>query len=162
VIRGHRSFRIHGVLLLAAVVGLAPGCTLFGDKFLPEQPQGEVTLQGMINVDSASGLTEECAAGAAMIWGTARNTGDVDVDDVFIEIRAYDANNGLLGTYRTNIFNGEITEVAGATEEDAVSIAGTSLAVDQSGTFSVCTNLSAGSVAKIAYRTDFIVIDVAE
>ena len=32
----------------------------------------------------------------------------------------------------------------------------------QSGTFSVCTDLSAGSVAGTAYRTDFIVIDVAE
>ena len=40
-----------------------------------------------------------------------------------------------------------------------VQIAGTSLAVDQSGSFSVCARLSAGSVAGTAYRTDFIVVE---
>jgi len=160
VIRGHRSFRLPGVVLLAAVVGLAPGCTLFGDKFLPEQPLAEVTVQGTINVDRASGQEAGCSAGGALFWGIARNTGDVDVDDVFIEIDALDANKGVLGTYRVNVFNGTITDVTGATSEETVKIAGTSLAVDESGTFSVCTGLPVGSVAGTAYRTDFIVIDV--
>ena len=151
-----------GVVLLAATVGLAPGCTLFGDKFLPEQPLAEVTVQGKINIDAGSGVEAGCSAGAALFWGIAKNTGDVDVDDVFIEIDALDANNAVLGSYRGNVFNGTITEVTGATSKDTVSTAGTSLAVDESGTFSVCSSLPAGSVARATYRTDFIVIEVVK
>ena len=71
--------------------------------------------------------------------------------------RAWTPTTRVLDTYRINVFNGEVTDADRATE--TAQIAGTSLAVDQSGTFSVCTRLSAGSVAGTAYRTDFIVVE---
>jgi len=162
-------------LLLAAVVGLAPGCTLLdeilpGTPFTPDQPVAEVTVVGKINIDRATGNREGCSTGRALLWGIARNTGDLDVDDVFIEIDALNSNNGVIDTYRVNVFNGDVSEVTPpevtppevtppevTPPETPVQIAGTSLAVDQSGIFSVCTGLAYGSVAGTAYRTDFIV-----
>jgi hypothetical protein len=146
-------------LLLAVAVVVAPGCTLFGDTFLTEQPQAEVTVVGKINVDSATVDQEGCSSGRALLWGIARNTGDLDVDDVIIEIDVLGANGGVLDTYRANVFNGEVTEVKGDSPDTTFQVAGTSLAVDQSGSFQVCTRLSPGSVAGTAYRTDFIVIN---
>lgn len=168
-----------GVLLLAAVVGLAPGCTLLdeilpGTPFTPDQPVAEVTVVGKINIDRVSQSTEGCSTGRALLWGMARNTGDVDVDDVFIEIDALDSNNNVIDTYRVNVFNGEVGEIVPTTTtttttttdpdttEEPIQIAGTSLVVDQSGTFEVCTGLAFGSVAGTAYRTDFTVIQEIE
>ena len=147
-----------GALLLAAAVALAPGCTLFGDAFLPEQPQAEVTVVGEINIDRATVDSLDCSAGSTLFWGTARNSGDLDVDDVFIEIDALDSGNRVLGTYRANVFNGDVT----AATEETVQVAGTSLAVGESGSFRVCAPLAAGSVAGTAYRTDFIVVSEVE
>jgi hypothetical protein len=151
-------------VVLAAVVGFMPGCTLFdevlpGTPFTPEQPKGEVTVVGQINISRAAGNQEGCSSGRAVLWGIARNTGDVVVDDVFIEIDALDGGGNVLDTYRVNVFNGEVTEVTGATPEDNVQIAGTKLDVDQSGSFEVCTRLGFGSVAGTAYRTDFTIIE---
>ena len=146
-------------MLLAAVFGLLPGCTLldkiFPGTFTTEQPKAEVTVVGKINIDRSTGHEEGCSAGRTLLWGTARNTGDVDLDDVFIEISALDANNNVLGTYRVNVFNGDIVT---STTVPPVTTAGTSLIVDQSGTFEACAPLSFGSVASTTYRTDFIVI----
>ena len=167
VIQAQRYSSLSGVLLLAVAVGLAPGCTLLDDilpgtPFTPDQPKAEVTVVGGINIDSITVSREGCSAGSTLFWGIARNTGDLDVDDVFIEIDALGANNGVLATYRVNVFNGEVSEVAAVPVTDPpaapIQIAGTSLTVDQSGTFHACTTLPAGSVAGTAYRTDFIVI----
>jgi hypothetical protein len=147
------------LLLLALVAGLAPGCTLFSDSLVPKQPQGEVTVVGAINIDGTTLGREGCSAGRALLWGIARNTGDVDVDDVFIEIDALGANNVVLDTYRVNVFNGEQTEVPSDGSETTIQVAGTSLTVDQSGSFHVCTRLAPGAVTGTAYRTDFIVVN---
>jgi hypothetical protein len=151
-------------VVFAAAVALLPGCTLLdevlpGTPFTPDQPRGEVTVVGKINVDGVTRGSADCATGRALLWGIARNTGDVDVDDVYIEIDALDGGGNVLGTYRTHVFNGTVTEVTGATPEDTVSLAGTSLLVDQTGSFSVCTNLGAGAVVGTRYRTDFILIE---
>lgn len=163
VIRSQRYPRLSGALLIAAVVALATGCTLLdeilpGTPFTPDQPLAEVTVVGQINIDPVTLDQEDCPAGSALLWGTAKNTGDLDLVDVFIEIDALNSGGGVMGTYRTNVFNGEIVE---ATEE-TVQIVGTSLAVEQSGSFSVCARQSAGSVAGTAYRTDFIVTSELE
>lgn len=165
VIPGQRYSRAFGVLLLAVAVGLAPGCTLFDDltsgtPFTPEQPKAEVTVVGQINIDSVTASREGCSAGRVLLWGIARNTGDLDVQDVFLEIDALGPDGGVLDTYRVNVFNGEVVEGTEATETTpgTAQIAGTSLAVDQSGTFEACTRLAAGSVAGTAYRADFIVV----
>lgn len=165
MIQAQRCSRPSGVLLLAIVVGLAPGCTLFDDltsgtPFTPDQPKAEVTVVGGINIDTATRSQVGCSAGRAILWGIARNTGDLDVDDVFIEIDALGADGGVLDTYRVHVFNGDVTTATEATEttEATSQAAGTSLDVDESGTFHACTRLGAGSVSGTAYRTDFIVI----
>jgi hypothetical protein len=146
VTQDRRGSLLARFLLLSAVVGLAQGCTalddyLPGTPFTPDQPEGEVTVVGVINNDRVEESTDDCATGGTLLWGTARNTGDVDVDDVFIVIDAFGADGALLGTFRTNVFNGEVVaadpEVPGSFD-----VASTSLGVDQSGTFSVCTHLS--------------------
>ena len=167
--RGHRSSRFFRAALLALALGAAPGCTLFdrfGTSFTPDQPVAAVTVEGKIQNDRGSGLVYvdpdtgktfvKCTEGMTLLWGYARNTGDKDVVDVFIEIDALNANKTVLDTYRVHVFNGQ---VAGGTPEDPGQIAGTSLVVDQSGTFSVCTRQPFGSVADTAYRTQFIVLD---
>jgi len=163
------------VLLLVAAVGLAPACTLLdevfnGTPFTPDQPKAEVTVVGKINIDTVTVAQEGCSAGRVLLWGIARNTGDLDVDDVVIEIDALDADNRVLDTYRVNVFNGNVIEATAATEatettpatEGTAQVAGTSLAVDESGNFQVCTRLAPGSVGSTAYRTDFVVINEAE
>jgi hypothetical protein len=152
VIHGYRYSRISGAVLLAAVVALAQGCTIF-DVFLTEQPLAEVTVVGEINIDRVTADKENCPAGSTLFWGIARNTGDLDVDDVSIEIAALDSGNRVLGRYRAHVFNGEISV---GTEEGALEVAGTSLAVDQSGSFEVCAQV--GSVAGTTYSTDFTII----
>jgi hypothetical protein len=52
--------------------------------------------------------------------------------------------------------------LTGDTPETTTQVAGTSLAVDQSGTFAACTRLAPGSVAGTAYRTDFIIVSEIE
>lgn len=148
-------------MVLVAALALAPGCTLFdevlpGTPFTPDQPLAEVTVVGEINIDTATESSENCPAGRAVLWGVARNTGDLDVDEVIIEIDALGADNRVLGTFSGNVFNNTVTT---GNEEGAVPVAGTSLSVDQSGNFSVCTGLSAGSIARTVYRTDFTIID---
>jgi len=152
------------MLLLSAVVGFAQGCTalddyLPGTPFTPDQPAGEVTVVGAINNDRVEQNTEGCAVGGTMFWGTARNTGDVIVDDVFIVIDAFGPTGALLGSYRTNVFNGEILTEGDPTVPGSFDAASTYLVVDQSGTFSVCAGLPYGSVARTEYRTEFIFIE---
>jgi hypothetical protein len=131
-----------------------------GTPFTPDQPLAEVTVVGEINIDRATSSSTTCSAGTALLWGIARNTGDLDVDDIYITIEALNSGGGVVGTYRTHVFNGEITEITPATEtQPAVSSAGTSLTVDQSGSFAVCTGQPFEAVASATYRTDFIVID---
>jgi hypothetical protein len=162
VIRNRR--RSPGIcsLLLLAVLGLAAGCTalddyLPGTPFTPDQPQGQVTVVGAINNDRVEEDTEDCAVGRTLFWGTVRNTGDLDVEDVFIVIDAYGPAGDLLGSYRTNVFSGTVTP-ADPTVPGSFDIASTNLVVDQDGGFSVCVPLSYGSVARTEYRTEFMVV----
>lgn len=156
--------RFSRALLVAAFLGLAPGCTLFDDylpgtPFTPDQPVAEVTLEGEIAVDQSSGNTDACSSGGTILWGMVRNTGDLDVDDVFITVEVFDASDTLLGSYRVNVFNGEVITAA---DESSVDSFSTSLVVDQAGVFEVCSSISAERVARTDYRTDFIVIDEIE
>jgi hypothetical protein len=151
------------MVLLSAVVVLAPGCTalddyLPGTPFTPDQPEGEITVVGVINNDRVEANTENCSVGGTLFWGTARNTGDLDADDVYIVIDAFGPTGALLGSYRTNVFYGEAVPVEPAVPgssdipSTSLDIATTSLAVDQSGTFNVCTPLPYGSVTRTEYH----------
>lgn len=165
VIRDLRFSRLSGVVLLIVALALAPGCTLFDDlfegtPFTPDQPVGEVTVVGKINIDSVTVSREGCSAGRVLLWGIARNTGDLDVEDVTIEIDALGANSVVLDTYRVSVFNGQVAAATEESEDTEASpqTAGTSLAVDESGTFHACTRLAPGSVVDTSYRTQFIVV----
>jgi hypothetical protein len=155
------------MVLLSAVV-LAAGCTalddyLPGTPFTPDQPEGEITVVGVINNDRVEENSDGCSVGGTLFWGTARNTGDLSADDVYIVIDAFGPTGALLGSYRTSVFNGEVVladpEVPGSTD-----IASTSLDVDQSGTFNVCTPLPYGSVTRTEGRADgeFIEAEVTQ
>ncbi len=159
-----RMSRFPRALLLATILGFAPGCTLFDDylpgtPFTPDQPVAEVTLEGEIAIDRASGISDGCSNGDAVLWGTVRNTGDLDVDEVFITVDVFDASDHLLGSYRVNVFNGEVTP---GTDENSVDSFSTNLLVDQAGVFEICAPLASETVARTDYRTDFIIIDVIE
>jgi hypothetical protein len=174
--QGRRFPRFSRTILLAVALGFAPGCTalddyLPGTPFTPDQPEGEVTVVGPINADRIEQSTEKCAGGGTLFWGTARNTGDLDLNDVFIVVDAYGPAGALLGSFRTEVFNGEVVEAsdtaatgadAAATDATATDIASTSLDVDQSGTFDICTSLPYGSVARTEYHTGFTVVVLEE
>lgn len=145
------------VLLLAAASGLAPGCTLFDDyvsgtPFTLDQPVAAVALQGEIIVDRASGTEDGCPAGRTVLWGMVRNTGDIPVVDVSIDVDAFGPTGTYLGTFRNHVFNGEILD---NTNPNGFDSASTSLEVEQAGTFEICTSLTFGSVARTEYRTAF-------
>jgi hypothetical protein len=153
-------------LLLAVLASPGAGCTyldkwLPGTPFTPDQPIAEVTLDGEMHVDPASGFNEGCPSGGTVFWGTARNTGDIPVVDVSIFVNAYGPGNAFLGSFRTSVFSGEIIVEEGA-PETAPESAATDLDIDESGTFEVCAPLPFGSVVRTEYRTEFIVIDVEE
>lgn len=146
-----------GTLLLAVAVCVAPGCTLFDDytsgtPFTPDQPVKELSVVGEINIDRSSG-SRTCPAGRALFWGTVRNTGDVAVDGVSIIVDAYDAADNRLGSFSGTVYNGEVEE------GEFVSTAGTTLDVDESGTFSVCSTLGFSSVARADGRADGFAVE---
>jgi hypothetical protein len=149
-------------LLCAALCALAPACTGFDDylpgtPFTPDQPTAAVTLVDGIYADVVPSDSVVCNPGSTMLWGTVKNTGDLDVDEVFIEIDVFGPGGAFLGTYGGDVFNGETTSPVGS--EGAVEVALTDLAVDQAGYFQVCAAVSAGSISRTDYRTSFVVIE---
>lgn len=157
--RYRTGVRLLRAVLLSTAAVLASGCTLFDDympgtPFTPDQPKAEVTVQGEINIDRSGG-GDDCPPGGTIFWGIARNSGDVNVDDVSITISAYNAAGDLIGSFRDHVYNGDIEE----SETGSSATAETNLEVDQSGSFQVCTTVSFDSVARAEYQTDFIVIE---
>ena len=151
-------------LLCTVVCAMTPACTAFDDylpgtPFTPDQPEGAVTLEGTIQADAVPEGSVVCAAGGTMLWGTVRNTGDVDVDEVTIEIDVFGPAGEFLGTYGGDVFNGETAPPVGS---DAPAVALTNLVVDQTGFFEVCAAVPVGSVSRTEYRTFFIVLETSE
>ena len=153
---------------LIGVLSLAPGCTyldkyenLPGTPFTPDQPEAAVTVVGEIDIGPVEKASEGCIPGGTLFWGEARNTGDQNVNDVVIHIEAYSGAGAPLGTFSGHVFNGTV-DVDDTDPDNPVVRAQTSLDVDQSGTFSVCSPLPAGSVARAEYRTSFVVAPVVE
>lgn len=139
---------------------LLPGCTLFDDylpgtPFTPTQPVAEVTVDGGIQTSLITAPTGEgCVPGGTAFWGRARNTGDVDVVDVSITIEAFAGNESFLGSFSGSVFNGDVVD-----NPDGADSYGTDLEVDQSGSFTICTTIPFGAVARTEYLTHFVVID---
>jgi hypothetical protein len=151
---------------LAAGILLVSGCTkwddwLPGSPFTPDQPEGAVTLTGKMNVDPITSSGPGCPPGGTVFWGTVMNTGDLDVTDVEITISAYDGAGGLLGTFRDDVYNGEVEEIE-LDDGTKVTVVGTSLDVDQSGTFNVCAPVPSGGVARTEYQTSFVTVETVK
>lgn len=162
--KGWRLAACVRALGLAATLLLAPGCTLWddwlpGDPFTPEQPKGEVTLTGEMNVDPITASSPGCSPGGTVFWGSVINSGDLDVTDVSIAITAFDAAGGALGTFSGKVFNGETEEIKDADGNVVAIVAGTSLEIRQSGAFNVCAPVPAGAVARTEYRTSFTIVE---
>lgn len=148
-------------LLCAALLAPAAGCTLFDDylpgtPFTPDQPVAEVSLIGVINLDPVARNSDTCPPGGTVFWGSVRNTGDLDVDDVTIVLDVFGPTGAFLGTFSDKVYNGEIVDAEDELHYDSAS---TSLFVEQSGAFSVCSPLRYGTAARAEYRTEFVVID---
>jgi hypothetical protein len=148
------------MLLAAALLGLAPGCTLFdevlpGTPFTPDQPEKKLTVVGAVNFDRSS-HSSDCGTGGTVFWGIVRNTGDLDVEDVYIIVDAYNASGTLLGSFRSSVYNGTVSESGN------VETASTNLEVDASGVFEICTSLDPASVARADGRPDGSVIESIE
>lgn len=158
------STKLMRALFSVTLCALAPACTGF-DDFLPgtpftlKQPKGAVTLVGEIHADAVPSGSAVCDPGSTMLWGSVRNTGDVDVDEVFIEIDVFGPGGAFLGRYGGDVFNGDTVSIG---EENPVEVALTNLAVDQVGIFQVCAAVSAGSISRTEYRTSFVVIETSE
>jgi hypothetical protein len=144
--------------VLAAAICTAPACTLFDDylpgtPFTTEQPIMQLSVVGEVNVDRSSG-TDECPAGRALFWGLVHNTGDVDVDGVTIIVDAFDAAGAQIGSFSGDVFNGNVE-----TSASGSATAETTIAVDESGTFEICSSLGFDSVARAEGHASGFVIE---
>jgi hypothetical protein len=156
-------FALVGLLLSVAALALTPGCTkwddwLPGSPFTPAQPEAEGTLTGAMNAERIAESTTGCTPGGTVFWGQVTNTGDMDVTEVSIAIDVFNAAGVSLGTFGGTVFNGEV-ETDVTDPDHPIVIAGTSLVVDQSGTFTVCTPVPYGTAAHTEYQTRFIVVE---
>jgi uncharacterized protein (AIM24 family) len=160
---------VHVRALGLAVALLAlPGCTLFdfwpeggleGQPFTPDQPEGEVTLSGVMNSDRIVVAREGCTPGNTFFWGQVTNTGDMDVTSVSISITVLDGAGRQLGTWSAPVYNGEVEEIKDADGNVITTVAGTFLAVDSSGTFTVCTSVPFGTAGGTEYHTSFVEVE---
>lgn len=154
-------------LWLSAALLLSPGCTLYdeyapGEPFTPTQPEGSVTLVGEINGAPIVAASDGCAPGGTVFWGLVSNTGDLDVTNVSISITVFGASGGSLGVWSGPVYNGEVETIETGPDSPPIDVAGTSLEVDTSGSFSVCTTVPYGSAARTEYRTSFTEVEGTE
>ena len=68
-----RRFRLFPVVLLAASGILAQGCTAWS-PFTLDDPEGEVTVVGVINDDRVERSSEGCSVGGTLFWGQTDRT----------------------------------------------------------------------------------------
>lgn len=127
-----------------------------GTPFTFDDPQGAVTLLGELQDDPSPGGEHTCPAGTTFYWGEARNTGDVDVEGVKAVIEVFDAGGRSLGQFRGNVYLGEVT-TTGTLETSS-----TNLAVDESGSFLVCTSVPWGGAARAEFSAEFDVVETEE
>ena len=165
-VRKNAGMSVRGVgvaraLLVAAALVAAPGCTAlddpFGTSFTLRQPEPRVTLEGELHTDPITGGGAGCTPGGTVFWGSARNTGDVDVVDVSVTVEVFDGGGAVIGSFGASVFNGDVVDDGNGNEAY-----GTNLEIDQGGSFTVCTPVPFGAAARADLRFNFIVIDPVE
>lgn len=133
-------------LFFIALCGvLLPACTA-SKEFELDEPAGEVTLDGRLNADPSGGYT--------MYWGTVRNTGDVDVEDVEFVVDVYGAGDAYLGRFRGLVSTGVADEGPISTlkaGEAGPSTGGT-------GGFTITTTVPWGSATRAEGHAEFTVV----
>jgi hypothetical protein len=129
--------RFFNVLLVIAL-SLAAGCTT-NDSFTFPDPLAEVTLLRELYSRNVNGVT--------MYWGTVKNTGDVDVENVSMVIDVFGVGGALLGRFR-----GIVSQ---SVEEEAVV---DDLAIDEIGSFLIITSVPFGTESRVEHHTEFTLI----
>ena len=128
------------VLSAACVLSLSlTGCTSIFGGF--DDPVGEVSLLGQLR------RTNE--GGRLFYYGAARNTGDVEVQNVRAVIDSYDAAGAFLGRSVAPVVVSVQTETFGEEEEtETIIIINDTLEVEQKGDFQVLTTIAFGQALR--------------
>ncbi len=136
------------VLLMAGLlgVGMLAGCTANGKGF--DDPKGEVSLVGEPFIG--------CDGGSVFIFGTARNTGDLEARNVTAMADVFGGGGEFLGRFQTQVSAGvETITLEDEDESVYVDVIIDTLEVDQTGTFTINTTVGCGRIAREEYTFDF-------
>ena len=101
-------------------------------------PEGEVSLVGTVSTLCSGGLT--------LYFGTARNTGDTEVQNVKAEVAAFDSSSALLGRFRGSVVRKLETEIDSSSGV-TTNIINDTLETEETGTFSIQTGVGCGDAS---------------
>jgi len=140
MVSGGSALKRVKVLSAVCVLSLSlTGCASIFGGF--DDPVGEVSLLGQLR------RTNE--GGRLFYYGAARNTGDVEVQNVRAVIDSYDAAGAFLGRSVTPVVVSVQEETVGEEEEtETIIIINNTLEVDQKGDFQVLTSIPFGRAAR--------------
>jgi hypothetical protein len=136
------------VLLMTGLfgVGMLAGCTANGKGF--DDPKGEISVVGEPFIG--------CDGGSAFIFGTARNTGDLEARNITAIADVFGGGGEFLGRFQAQVSAGvETLTVEGEEETVEVPVIIDTLEVDQEGTFTLYTTVGCGRIAREEYSFDF-------
>jgi len=136
------------VLLMTCLlgVGMLAGCTANGKGF--DDPKGEISVVGKPYIG--------CDGGSAFIFGTARNTGDLEARNVTAVADVFGGGAEYLGRFQAQVSAGvETITIEGEEESVDQDVIIDTLVVDQEGSFSISTTVGCGRIARVEYSFDF-------
>lgn len=138
------------------ILGMSLGCTSIWGGF--DDPEGEVSLSGE--------LYQSNDQGSIYYFGAARNTGDVDVQNVKVHIDVFDASGAFLGRFTGPVSTSVevVTPLVEDEEEEGeeIIIINDSLEVDEQGNFGVDTAVGFGRGAREEVTFSFTTITFEE
>lgn len=138
------DIRTLGIALLAAVA--LAGCTYGGRGF--DDPIGEMSVVGE--------PYEGCTAGRTFLFGSARNTGDLELGNIAAVADVFDGGGSFLGRFEAPVSAGaETITLEGEEEQVEIDIIIDSLAVNESGSFNIKTTVGCGRAARVEYSFTF-------
>lgn len=134
--------RVWEKIVLVALCGLLPACTV-SQQFEFEEPKAEVTLDGALQSGSSDGQT--------YYWGKARNTGDLDVQDVVFVIEVYGAGGEYLGRFSGIVSRG----LEGDIPANDLKAGESGPSSGECGDFTIFTTVPWGAAARTEYHAEF-------
>ncbi len=133
--------------LLAGLLAVG-GCTSIWGGF--DDPEGELSLVGE--------PFEGCTGGRAYFFGTARNTGQLEVRNSTAIVDVFGGGGSFLGRFQAPVAAG-VESAEGVVDGEIVSVdvVNTTLPVDETGTFNIQTGVGCGAAARTEYSFTFTV-----